>query len=140
MININGSSYKGRNVSIVGGKVIIDGKHINTEDQKQITIVVEGDLESLDVDYCESIEVRGDANRVEFTSGSLDCRDVKGGVEMTSGKVFVKGNITGDIKSMSGNIDVGGNVVGDIRSTTGNIRCGNVKGDASSVHGNVKHS
>ena len=53
MGNIN---IKGNNVSIINNKIFVDGKEIGTE-EKEINIIVEGNLDKLEVDCCNSIKV-----------------------------------------------------------------------------------
>ena len=57
-IKVNGVSYQGRTISINNGKVIIDGKD-GSVDEKVITISVDGNVESLIVDQCQTIRVTG---------------------------------------------------------------------------------
>jgi hypothetical protein len=51
MIKINGKTYFGNNIQVINNKVIIDGKDVTSEhaDSKEISIVVEGNLDSLEV-------------------------------------------------------------------------------------------
>ena len=95
-INANGKTVtvSGKNVSIINGKIFVDGKE-HTVEGKTIdidTVIVEGNCNKLE---CISAEIRGDAKGdVECTSlicggdihGNVDstnikCRDIKGSVD-----------------------------------------------------------
>jgi len=97
MIKINGKTYKGNNVSIINGQVIIDGKKADTpEDEKVINITIDGNIKTLDVDYCNKLEMTGDCESVTSKNGNIQ----------------VKGNVTGDVNNKNGNIvcrNIGGN-------------------------------
>lgn len=103
-ITIGNVTYQGNNVSVINGRVIIDGKDV-TPDGKQITINVVGDIQSLNIDTCESISVKGNVGTLETKTGDVN----------------IEGNVAGDVKSNVGDIDcydVGGNVstkTGDIK-------------------------
>lgn len=101
---INGVIIQGgRNVSIVNGKITVDGKDV-TPDAKEISIVVNGAVERLDVDACRTVSVTGDVGNVKTMSGDVDVSgDVKGSVQTMSGSVSC-GNIAGGASSISGNI------------------------------------
>ena len=51
--NIKNSSIEGNSVSIINNKIFVDGKEIETE-EKVINIIVEGNLDKLEVDCCNS--------------------------------------------------------------------------------------
>lgn len=121
MITVNGITYHGNNVSIVNGKVIIDGKQADTKDDKVITITVTGNIESLEADYCKSIVVNGDVNKLRTTSGDVEC-----------------GNVTGGVQTTSGDIECG-NIGGDVNTTSGDIKCDDVHGSVKTLSGDIKH-
>lgn len=102
-IIINGKSinYTGNNICIQDGKVIIDGKMIQSCTEPDIKVVVYGDVNKLDC--AGSVEVHGNC-------GSIDC----------SGSCKVDGNVNGDIDA-SGSVTCG-NVAGDI-DCSGSVRC-----------------
>lgn len=104
MIEINGRSFSGSNISIIGGKVIVDGKEVDgLQDEKEINIVVNGDIETLQ---------SGNGN-VSVTGSAGSVQTVNGGVEIT-------GNVTGSIKTVNGDIRCG-EVHGSVNSVNGNI-------------------
>ena len=96
MVTINGKTYKGNNVSVINNEVFIDGKRADqTEDTKVINITIDGKVETLDVDYCDKLEITGDCGNVSSKNGNIQ----------------VKGNVSGDVTNKNGNIvcrDVGG--------------------------------
>ena len=53
--NIKNSSIEGNSISIINNKIFVDGKEIETE-EKVINIIVEGNLDKLEVDCCNSIK------------------------------------------------------------------------------------
>lgn len=125
MININGRTYSGNNIQISNNRVIIDGKDVTGDhkDEKVINISVEGNIESLDVGYCQKISVKGDCGRVKSASG-----DVK-----------ITGNVTGDVSAQSGEIEIGGNVGGSVSTQTGDVKCGTVSGSVKTTTGDIRH-
>jgi len=108
-MNINGSSYNfaGRNVSIQGNKVIVNGVDITNLvdiDAKEIIIIIESPIDSIDVEYCHKIKVK-ECNTIKTMSGSVYCDgDIKGSVNTMSGSVRAEGSIGGSVSTMSGNI------------------------------------
>jgi len=119
-INMNGKIYSGRSVSISNNKVIVNGVDI-TPDSKIINIIIEGDVDKIEVDYCESVAVNGNAQTIRTTSGDIICKDVKGDVQSTSG----------DIEA--------GNVGGSIQTVSGDINCNDVNGNVKTLSGDVKY-
>lgn len=105
-ININGISItSGRNVSIVGNCVLIDGKDV-TPDAKDIRIEVAGSVDRIEADCCNSISVKGDAGHVATQSGDVD----------------VGGNINGSVQTMSGDVDCGGSIGGTVSTMSGDVK------------------
>ena len=105
-IIINGVTIPGtaRNITISNGQVIIDGKDV-TPDAKEISITVEGDVDKLEADACQTISVTGDVGNVKTLSGDVTVGgNVKGSVQTMSGDIACDGSIKGSTSSMSGNI------------------------------------
>ena len=99
----------GGTITIVNGKVTVDGKPISefeTEngDEKVVNITIEGSVEHLEVEYCDSIKITGDCKRV---------------------------------KTNNGDIEIGGDVNGDVHTNMGSITCGNVEGDCHTNMGSI---
>jgi hypothetical protein len=111
-ITVNGQTFtvSGRDVSIVNGKVIVDGNEITgIGDQKEVVIKWEGPVANLRADR-GSIEVTGNVEGNVKAGGSVTCGDVNG--EVDAGGSVNCGNVGKDV-------DAGGS-----------INCGNVGGDA----------
>jgi len=104
-ISINGKSYVGNNVTVAGNKVYIDGKLSDGEESKEITIIVDGNIDKLDVDVANQIRVNGDVKSLKTTSGDVEVYgNVDGNVKTMSGDVECK-SIAGDVETMSGDIN-----------------------------------
>lgn len=104
-ISVNGKSYVGNNVTVAGNKVYIDGKLSDDEDSKEITIIVDGNIDKLDVDVADFIRVNGNVNSVKTISGDVEVYgDCSGNVKTMSGDVECK-SIAGDVETMSGDIN-----------------------------------
>ena len=123
MIKINGKTYFGNNIQISNNRVIIDGKDVSDDhkDSKEITIQIEGNVETLDVDRAKSIIVNGNVNSLKSVSGDVECKDV-----------------TGDIKTVSGNVECG-NVQGGVQTNSGDVKCGTIGGSVKTLSGDIKH-
>lgn len=105
-IKVNGTTIvtEGSSVSIVNGKVIVDGKTLDTKDMPVINITVEGDAKEINADACSRIEVKGNVTgSVKTMSGDVQCSNVGGSVSTMSGDVDAD-CIEGSVSTMSGNI------------------------------------
>lgn len=103
-VTVNGKTIKvqGNNITVLNDRIIVDGKRLDESmDFKNITIVVEGNCNSLDA--CGDVEVKGDCGRV-------DC----------NGSCHIEGNVLGNVGA-SGSVTCG-NVGGDI-DASGSVRC-----------------
>lgn len=96
----------GQSICISNGIITINGKTVNTGDEKEIHIVIEGNCDSIDVDYCQSIEVQGSvSNGIKTISGDVKCAgDISGSVNTMSGDVRAS-KIGGSVSTMSGDIN-----------------------------------
>ena len=103
-ISINGKTYKGNDLSISGGKVYIDGKLQHEEDKIDINITVNGNLDTLEVDACNTITVKQNCKVVTCKNGN----------------VIIHGNVEGDVTNKNGNIKCK-NILGDANTNIGNI-------------------
>lgn len=102
-ITINGIMYKGSCVVVSNGKVFVDGIDLSPKD-KNITINVEGPINSISADYCEKIIVTGNVLDIKTLSGDVDVRgNVSGSISTMSGHVAC-GNVGGSVQTMSGNV------------------------------------
>jgi len=101
--NIKNSSIEGNSVSIINNKIFVDGKEIETE-EKVINIIVEGNLDKLEVDCCNSIKVNGVTKDIEVSNGNIAISgDVKGNVNNVNGNIIAK-VINGNCKTKNGDI------------------------------------
>ena len=107
--NYGRTIIKGGTISITDGKTFVDGKPIdelnaiNTDD-KVINITIEGNVERLEVDYCTSIKVNGDAKRIKTSNGDIE----------------IGGNVSGDVHTNMGSITCG-DIEGDCHTNMGSI-------------------
>ncbi len=99
--SINGVNYVGKNVSISGNKIIIDGV-----EQKQ---TLAGPI---------TVTVAGNVDRIETGSGDIYCDDT-GDITTASGDVRC-GTVVGDINTVSGDVDCE-DVGGSVSTVTGDI-------------------
>jgi len=105
MITINGKTYKGNNLTISNNEVYIDGKKADQQDDaKTININIEGNIEAVNVDYCDKIEVVGECGLVSSKNGNIQ----------------IKGNVSGDVTNKNGNI-ICRNVGGDAETKNGDV-------------------
>jgi hypothetical protein len=102
-VRINGVTISGNDILVKHGSVFVDGKVVDTGDSKQIRIEVDGSIERLNVDACDSITVSGSAGSVSTRSGDVTCGNVEGAVSTMSGDVRC-GNIGGSVSTISGDI------------------------------------
>ena len=101
--NIKNSSIEGNSISIINNKIFVDGKEIETE-EKVINLIVEGNLDKLEVDCCNSIKVNGVTKDVEVSNGNITISgDVKGNVNNINGNIIAK-VINGNCKTKNGDI------------------------------------
>lgn len=105
MIKINGVTISGTHncVTVINGKIIVDGKDL-TPNENEITIEVIGNIDKLEVDTARAILARGDVT---------SCKTLSADVE-------VSGNILGSVSTMSGNVSCR-NIEGNVSTMSGNI-------------------
>jgi hypothetical protein len=122
MIRINNNDYVGRSISISGNKIIVDGKDISGDhrDSKAITINITGDLDSLDVDYCDKIEITGNVNKARTGSGDINCANITNGAQTGSGDIECE-SINGDVQTGSGDVKAT-TITGSVRTGSGDIK------------------
>lgn len=118
-ITINGKTFRGNNVSVVNGKVTVDGKEMEMPDAKNIHIFIEGDVGTLNID-CGDVQVSGDVayltsqqgdvkvggdvkGTATLNMGDLECTDVFADVSVDMGNVKAS-TIHGSVKTKMGNI------------------------------------
>jgi len=103
-VQINGVIITSRgNISVSNGKITVDGVDV-TPDVKEITIIVNGNTDKINVDACNQITITGKVGDIKTMSGDVDVNgDVSGSISTMSGDVDC-GNVGGIVKSMSGDI------------------------------------
>lgn len=102
IITVNGKTYEGNSVTVSNGTVIIDGKVQHDESSPQITISVDGDIKSLDVDTGK-VSVNGNVGGIAVDCGDIECKDVVGHIKVDTGNVSC-GNVGGSVSTNIGNI------------------------------------
>jgi flagellar basal body rod protein FlgF len=104
-IIIGDKIISGRNLTISNGRIIVDGVDITSglPDQKTINIQVDGDIETIKADVCQTIKVNGKVGQIQSQSGDVECGDVGGSISTMSGDVDC-GNVSGSISTMSGDV------------------------------------
>ena len=107
-ISVNGVTIfgSGRSVVIRDGKVIIDDKDVTPADAKEISIMVNGNVDKVEADACQTISVTGEV----------------GNVKTLSGDVTVTGDVKGSVQTMSGDVDCGGSVAGSVSTMSGDVK------------------
>jgi hypothetical protein len=122
-ITVNGVTIvSSGNVCVVNGRIVVGGKDV-TPDAKEITIVVEGPVERLQVDACKGVSVTGNV----------------GSISTASGDVEVTGNVNGGVSTASGDVTVSGGVGGFVKTVSGDVDCGNVAEGVSTNSGDISH-
>lgn len=108
-ISIGGKTIKvsGKSVSVINGKVIVDGKEITDLSNSgipAITIIVEGNTNSIEVDVANTVTVHGNAEKVSSVSGDIHISGhISGTVSSVSGDILAK-EIKGNVSTVSGDI------------------------------------
>ena len=121
---INGKKYafNGSNVNITNGKIYVDGKLFNGEEntEKVVNITVVGDVNSIK-NECGEVKVTG---------------NVSGDVSTMSGDIDIANGVGGNVTSTSGDIKCG-NVAGNVKTVSGDVNCSKVSGSTNSVSGDI---
>lgn len=101
-ISINGKRYRGNNVEVNNGKVIIDGV-VQIDDSRNLEIIVEGN-----------------AGDITSTDGDIVVLNAKS-IESKNGNIVVKGYVDGDCITKNGNIQAN-KINGNCHTKNGNIQ------------------
>lgn len=101
-VTINGQTFAGRTISIIGDRIVIDGIESGDSLVGPISVVVNGSAESVET-TSGNVEVTGSVGRIKTMSGDVHCADVSGDVGTMSGDVICQ-KIVGNAKTMSGDI------------------------------------
>ncbi|HCT2233792.1 hypothetical protein ASU68_20095 [Enterobacter hormaechei subsp. oharae] len=101
-VNINGQEFTGHSITINNGKVSVDGVEQSGSLAEQITVTVNGNVESINTDF-GTVNVTGSVGHVKTMSGDVHCNIVTGSVNTMSGYITCD-SISGNASTMSGNI------------------------------------
>ena len=118
-ISINGTTFSGKSINIKNNKILIDGLNV-TPDNKIITILVNGNVDILQTDVCETIKIAGDVKDLSLSAGNIE----------------VIGDCHRDVKTSAGNIKCE-NVTGNVSTGSGDITCENISGSAKAMCGDI---
>lgn len=132
-IIINGKTIRVEgSLSMVNGKWYdgagceIDMNNLEeVKESKTINITIEGNIEKLDVDCCNTITVNGNVRKVDTGSGNVSCKVIEGDADTGSGSIHCD-TIMGDADTGSGNIQAN-KIGGKAKTGTGNVYEAGVK-------------
>lgn len=104
-IVIGSNTFNGRSVQITNNRVIIDGVDVTGQlpEQKEYKIEINGNIDKIHCDRCNTISVTGDVGGVSTQSGDIECGTVSGSISTMSGDVDC-GHVGGSISTMSGDV------------------------------------
>jgi hypothetical protein len=100
----NNNIVSGQNIVIQNVVVMVDGKRVDLPENEKIINIQAENLESIHIDSCNEVSVRGNA----------------GDIHVSQGRVSIGGDVEGDVRVSQGNVDCG-NVEGDVSVSMGNI-------------------
>ncbi|WP_345842502.1 hypothetical protein [Shewanella algae] len=100
-IVIDGREFSGSNITIVNGKVTVDGVVQDGELVGDINVTIHGDVERLENSRGKVVAKK--AGSIHTQSGDVECGDVDGSVQTMSGDVNC-GDIGGSVSTMSGDV------------------------------------
>lgn len=103
-VTINGKTYVGRNITINGNKVSVDGNVV--EEAVNIYINVTGNVEKIN------------------TTGDIKVHGNVGSAETGAGDIVIEGNVSGNVETGAGDIVIKGNVAGEVSTCAGSIHHG----------------
>lgn len=100
-VTINGATFKGSNIVINGGDVIIDGVVQESEFYGEVNITIQGDIDRIE-------NIAGDIHAqnvgsISTQNGYITCNDVAGSVSTMNGSIEAN-EIRGNASTMNGSI------------------------------------
>jgi len=114
--NINGVVVEG-DLTIRNGEVLVNNKLISKD--KIINILIEGNVDKLEIDYCSIILINGNTGQVNTVSGDIVLNECFGDITTTSGDVECHGNCN-DVTTTSGDVNI--NIIkGSVNTISGDI-------------------
>lgn len=85
-VTIGGRTFTGRSVSIVNGKVIVDGKEQDGQLVGPVSVTVNGDVDVVD-NPSGTVTVTGVVGTVKTMSGDVTCGTIGGSASTMSGDI-----------------------------------------------------
>ena len=123
MIQINGKTYQGNNITMKNGKVFIDGKPADTGKEKTINVVVHGPIDVLEIDTCNVVTVNGNVGDIKNGAGDLTVNgSVFDKIKSGAGDIEVEGDVNGNVETGAGDFTVKGNVYGKVKTGAGDFK------------------
>jgi hypothetical protein len=101
-ITIDGKDFKGSNIRITNGEVIVDGVTQEGELVGDINVTVNGDVAELT--NTNGYVTAKNVGSIKTTNGNVTCEDVTGDVKTTNGDVRAK-VIHGKVNTVNGDIN-----------------------------------
>lgn len=91
-------------LSVIGNNIILDNEVIGKIEDKVINITIEGNVEELNIDACNTLTVKGSVQSLQLTNGDIIVENsVMGDVKNTNGDIIAK-EIKGNVKTTNGDI------------------------------------
>lgn len=123
-MSINGRTidgdFSGRKVSLVNGKVFVDGKELKTPDDKEpIKVEIHGELQELVCDGCE-IKIEGNVGSINGRTSTIQCNTIAGDASVGAGSIAA-GIIKGNASAGSGTIKAE-TIQGSVKTGSGTIK------------------
>lgn len=101
-VTIDGRDFVGRNITINGNRVTVDGVVQDGTLTGPISVTVHGDVSHLEASG--DVTVNGHCEQVQTVSGDVHCADVRGSIKTVSGDVTC-GKVAGSVNALSGDIN-----------------------------------
>lgn len=118
-ITVNGRTFKGNTVSIVGGDIIVDGKKVDSPEEKEINVTITGNVKELYLD-----------------GGTITMHGNVGDLSVAHAKTIINGDIKNNVRIQHGNMECD-NIYSDVETNHGNVRAVTIHGSVSTKMGNI---
>ena len=104
MIIVNGKNYEGNNLYMNGDKVYVEGKLVSGDDEKEVNIIIDGNIDTIKLTSVNNFNMVGNCNNLSSTGGNLNIKgSIEGNVTSVSGNIKCK-SINGNVSTVSGDI------------------------------------
>jgi hypothetical protein len=100
-VTIDGRDFNGSNVTIINGRVTVDGVVQDGTLSGNVSVVVHGDVDRLE--NASGTVKANNVGSIATKNGDIECGDVNGSVQTMSGDVSC-GKIGGSVSTMSGDV------------------------------------